>query len=181
MTDPLFIADLATLKTQLRLSGVPASATDTNEIINQAILHARLAFYRRLGGQRVTTLLAIGFVDNPTTDDEILRAIANQTEATLVMCYLLRHLPHAWMDASGDINKRWNDEAPFREVGTEQVAERVTACESAIEENMQLLDGSEDIGDEVSIQTFDGTPDCPTPRIGLSLRGSSRRVTEDPS
>ncbi len=182
MTDPLFVADLATLKATLRLSGVPSGNTDTLAILDEAILRARLAFYRRLGQQRVGVLLATAFSANPTTEDQVLRALANTTETKQVYVELLRKLPNQWMDASGDANRRWNEEAPFRERGPTEGQQEIQRLLDEIEEDMEMLAGEEDLGEEASFKTFNGTPLCTPPRPGDSIRHGGlfkRRLSED--
>ena len=178
MAAPLFVADEATLESKLRLSAVPASATDTQAIIDEAILYARVEFYRELGESRVAALVAITFTEEPTTEDEVLRALANLTEVMMVRCHLLIHLPNTFMDASGDVNARWNEEAPIRERSSMDLEAEIAACKNKIQENLATL-RLNDIDECPEVQTFDGTPDCQTsfptntPRIGMSLRGSS--------
>ena len=178
MAAPLFVADEATLKSALRLSAVPASALDTEAIIDEAILRARLRFYRDLGSARTNVLVALPYTALPTTDDEVLRALANTTEVKLVKCALLRDLPNTFMDASGDVNARWNEEAPVRERGPMELEEELRRCEEEIVAALVDLAGSSGL-DCDEVQTFDGTPDCQTsfptntPRVGMSLRGSS--------
>lgn len=181
MTNPLFVADLATLKAPLRLSGVPSSSTDTLAILDEAILSARLTFYRRLGKQRVAALVGTAYNANPTTEDEIIRALANTTETKMVYAELLRKLPNQFMDASGDAFRKWNEEAPFRERGPADLQREITRLESEIEENMQMLAEEEALEEESLYKTFDGTPDCPPPRPGDSIRPFRlrRRNTED--
>lgn len=182
MTNPLFVQDLATLKAALRLTGVPAEATDTLAILDESILRTRLAFYRRLGQQRVGVLVAMTEVDNPTSEDEVLRSLASTTETKMVYAELLRKLPNQFMDASGDANRRWNEEAPFRERGATDAQREIQRLLDEIEEDMEILSGEESQGDEVSFKTFDGTPVCRPPRPGDSLRfGRSirRNLSED--
>jgi len=178
MAAPLFITDEATLKTRLRLSAVPASALDTEAIIDEAILRARVRFYTDLGASRTNVLVALPFTETPTTDDEILRAICNTTEAKLVYCGLLRLLPNTFMDASGDVNSRWQEEAPTRERGGFELTEELTRCEQEIVHAMVML-AAPNATECDDAQVIDGTPDCQTsfpantPRIGMSLRGTS--------
>jgi len=182
MTNPLFVADLATLKAQLRLSGMPSSATDALAILDESILRARLVFYRRLGQQRVGVLLATVYNANPSSEDEVLRALANTTETKVVYSELLRKLPNQWMDASGDANRRWNEEAPFRERGPTGAQQEIQRLLDEIEEDMEILAGEESIGEESQFKTFNGTPDCTPPRPGDSIRRgglSRRRLSED--
>src|SRR6185436_20608698 len=144
--NPLFVADLATLKERLRLSGVPAAASDTHGIIDECVLRARLAFYRRLGESRVTELLAISYTVDPTTENGVLRALANSVEVDLVRCELMQRLPMAFMDASGDINKRWNEEAPFRERSPLDPGSLLKSLKNRLEEDFQMLAEEEDLG-----------------------------------
>lgn len=174
MTNPLFVQDTPTLKAALRLTGVPSSSTDTLAIIDESVMKARLSFYRRLGVTRVGQLAGITYNANPTTEDEVLRALANVVETKLVYVELLRKLPNQFMDASGTANRVWNEEAPFRERGATSAEKEVQRLLDEIEEDMQMLEGSEDLADETSIKTFDGTPLCRPPRPGDSIRGIRR-------
>lgn len=174
MTNPLFVQDLPTLKAALRLTGVPSSSTDTHAIIDEAILRARLAFYRRLGTTRVGQLSATVYNANPTTEDEVLRALANTVETRLVYVELLRKLPNQFMDASGTANRSWNEEAPYRERGATSAEKEIQRLLDEIEEDMQMLAEEEGLADETSIKTFDGTPVCRPPRPGDSIRGIRR-------
>lgn len=176
MTDPLFVADLDTLKLKVRMKGVPDSNTEALAILDECILQARIQFYRRLGSERVAQLVALPFNMNPTTDDEILRALANTVEVRLVVCCLAQALPHAFLDASGSLCSRWNEEAPLRETPATQREDYLEHCINQIEEDMQLLAAEEEIGDEVDIQVFDGTPECPAPQVGKSLTPWSSRL-----
>lgn len=169
MTNPLFVADLATLKGKIRLAELP-SGSAANAILDEVILVSRLAFYRALGKERVDTLLAISFNENPTTEDEVLRALANSVEVKLVRCNLLRRLPTTFMDASGQVDKVWNEEAPVRELGVLGAEEEIARCMAEIETDMELLKGEESLGDECRVQSYDGTPDCPRPQLGATVR-----------
>ena len=176
MAAPLFVASEAVLKERLRLSAVPASALDTEAIIDEAILLARVRFYSDLGAARTNALVLIPFSETPTTESGLLRAIANTTEVKLVYCSLLRMLPNTFMDASGDVNSRWNEEAPT-DGGFELEAE-LKRCENEIvEAMMRLADPNAVECDEV--QVYDGTPVRQTtfpentPRVGMSLKGPS--------
>jgi len=178
MAAPLFVADEATLKSALRLSAVPASALDTEAIIDEAILRARLRFYRDLGTARTNALVALPYTVTPTTDDEVLRALANTVEVKMVKCQLLRDLPNTFMDASGDVNARWNEEAPTRERGSFELNDELARCEQEIV--AALVDLADTSGlDCDEVQVIDGTPDCQTsfptntPRVGMSLKGPS--------
>jgi len=175
MTDPRFIADLATLKGKLRLTKLPTDSA-ANELLDEAILNARLEFYRRLGGTRVDALAAITFVENPTSANEVLRALANAVEVKLVRVRLMRTIPVLFQDASGDVQRAWNEEAPFREGGVSSTDREIKRIESEIEEDFQMLAGEESQGEESNWRVFDGTPECPPPRPGNNVfRSRSQR------
>lgn len=177
MATPLFVPDEATLESKLRLSSTPASATDTRAILNEAVQRARTRIYRALGASRVTQLLAITYSETPTTGQGILRLLAANVEVKIVYCTLLRMLPNAFMDASGDINKRWNEEAPFRERGPSELEQELLRCESEIIADLDELKDN-DLDACPDVLTFDGTPDCPTPLVGRTLknRSAARRL-----
>jgi len=93
-------------------------------------------------------------------------------------------LPNAFMDASGDLNRRWNEEAPFRERPRSDREREIARLNEEIEQAMQELerDGDESPGDTRSVYTFDGTPDNPEiiPLPGDSLLPrASRTIAED--
>lgn len=185
MATPLFIVDEATLKAKLRLSAVPASATDTESIFDEAILRARVKFYRELGPVRTNQIVALTFTELPTTDDEVIRALANTIEVKMVYCELLRLLPNTFMDASGDTNSRWQEEAPTRERGNFELNDELRRCEDEINSGLQEL-AVPDLGEGDIIQVFDGTPTNvgefgSAPRVGLTLHPFPRRRTQDPS
>lgn len=175
MAVPLFVADEATLKERLRLSAVPASALDTEAIIDEAILRARIRFYKALGTARVNELLAIAFTELPTTDDEVLRAQAFSTEIKMVQADLLRSLPNAFMDASGEVNHMWNETPILRERGFSDLSEELRRLEDEITSGLVDLAAPNDMECN-EVQTFDGTPDPYTgwngsaPRVGRSLK-----------
>lgn len=176
----LFAQDDAWIKARLRLSSVPASSTDTLAIVDDAIADARLEFYRRLGRSRIAKILQTAETASPDTDDEVVRSLAAKTEVRLVRVRLLRDLPSAFMDASGDINKRWNEEAPFRERPTSDREREIRRLLEEIEEDMQILSRSEDPGSELTIFSFDGTPDVPGLLPGDTLLNFNRRsLAED--
>jgi hypothetical protein len=186
MAAPLFVASEAALKSALRLSAVPASALDTEAIIDEAILRARLRFYRDLGATRTNELVALPYTDQPTTEDQVLRALANTVEVKMVKCQLLRDLPNTFMDASGDVNSRWNEEAPTRERGGFDLEEELSRCENEIVAALVDLAAPNTL-DCDEVQVFDGTPDCQTsfpattPRVGMSLKNPTGTGTNLPA
>lgn len=187
MAAPLFIADEVTLKAKLRLSAVPTSATDTEAIFDEAILRARVRFYRELGADRTNAIVALAFTETPITEDGVTRALANTVEVKMVYCELLRLLPNTFMDASGDVDHRWNEEAPTRERGNFELDAELRRCEDEIKNELQEL-AAPVLGECDEVQTYDGTPDPipagtfgSAPRVGLSLKPLTRRQTNDPS
>ena len=166
---PLFVVGgLTELKNKIRLGDLP-SAAPANAILDQAVVDARLEFYRRLGVDRVAAILAYPYSATPSTLEQVLRSVAESTEIIMVRCFLLRRLPVTFMDASGDVNERWNEEAPVRELEGQDRLEEIQRCEAEIERNMALLEGGS-VGSECHIQTWDGTPDVEPPKPGDSLR-----------
>lgn len=170
MTDPYFNADLDTLKAKLRLECLP-DRSSANPILDDGVLWARLQIFRRLGLARSTALKALTYNENPTTDDEVLRALANQVECKLVKVYLIRHLPVRFADSNGDALAEWNSEALFRELGPGSIEDMVMRIETQCEEDFQLLEGEESLGTETTLRTFDGSREdgCPAPTPGAAI------------
>ncbi len=166
---PLFLADLATLKSRLRLSGVP-SGQDAEKIVYEGILRARLAFYRRLGPARVAVLRAISYDENPTDNDSLLRALANTVEVKLVHSTLLDLLPTMFMDGGGNTLEVWNEEAPVRRNDTPEVTKRRLLDE--IEADMEILSGDLQFGEETSWQVTTNVPDTDPPLPGDTAYGN---------
>jgi hypothetical protein len=150
-TAPLFVADLATLKSKIRLSGV-AAANDAEDIINEAILTVRSGFYRELGAARTAVLVALPFNESPTTENEILRAVANITEVKWVRLELMRTLPTMFKDGTAEQNQIFQDEALFRDTTQQQLDADRLLCEQQIAENLDLLRGDESLGTESTIR-----------------------------
>ena len=112
---PVFVADRATLVSRLRLSGV--TATDTEQIIDTAMLTARIGFFDNLGADRVAEIQALTVVDAnaPNTADEIMRVRAEICEIKWVKMLLLRALPNQFMDSMGGQLQTWNEEGIIRD------------------------------------------------------------------
>lgn len=177
----LFAQDDAFIRSRLRLSSVPTSSEDTLAIVADSIARARLSIYRRIGRQRVAHVLLTAEVASPDTDDEVVRSVATGLELKLVERDLLRRLPSAFMDASGDLNRRWNEEAPFRERPRSDQQRELQRLSDEIEEDFQIVAGEESTGDERGILSYDGTPTTEPPLPGDSLLGTQTRpAAEDP-
>lgn len=165
MSNPLFLADLNAMKAELRLSGVPATGEDANVILEDVLLQVRTAFYRRLGITRVGQIVAFATnYTNPSTEPEILRAVAKSTEVKMTWCKLAERLPQLWMDDSGGSWQQFNEQGTFRKMSLRERVEQCERYETEIEENMQLLAGEQALGEETGINctTFsngDGTPE----------------------
>ena len=86
------------------------------------------------------------------------------------------------MDASGEVNKSWNEEAPVRELGVLGAEAEIERCMEEIERDMALLEGDQQIGDECQVKAFDGTPDfCPPPLGGTMRPTTNRYINPDGS
>lgn len=170
---PLFNRNLEELKSALRLSGVCDVSSDASAIIDQAVLVVRGHFYRRLGLARVAELLTFAVSDNPTTEPEILRSIACTTEIKWVKRELLLTLPTHFADGGGSTLKAYNEEAPFRTNSEINIASQRKELREEIEENLEMLSGSETTGNETHVHVFDGTPDTTPCKPYDSIRNKS--------
>lgn len=167
-TTPLFIVDVATLKAKIRLSGV-AAASDADDIINEAVLTVRAGFYRELGSPRVAVIQALAFTENPVTNDQVLRAVANITEVKWVKAELLRTLPLSFMDGNADQNQVFQDEALFRDASQHQIDLERVSLESEIQLNLDLLRGDQSIASEATMRLATISPSVTPPLPGDSI------------
>lgn len=172
-TSPLFVADVATLKSKIRLSGVP-STSDADDIINEAVLTVRAGFYRELGSTQIAAIQGITFVEDPASDDEVKRAVANVTEVKWVKAELMRAMPLMFMDGNAQQDQIFQDEALFRDASQRQLDQERIRLENEVEQAMELLRGDASIGSEGSIridsptesQAVVDTTRYPAPRPG---------------
>lgn len=172
MATPLFNTDEASVKAILRLTSMP-SGDDGQAIFDQAVSDARIRIYRALGVARVAEILTTSLTDTPSTDDEVIRALAASVEIKAIYCRLLRMLPNTFMDASGDVDKRWNQEAPIRERSSSELDDELRRCEREIVSGLATLEAPADDGC-TDVQVFDGSPDTKAPRVGLTLKTGTK-------
>jgi len=163
---PLFSPNYATLMKSLRLTKGLPPGEDGEQMVDDAITAARLRFYAELGASRVLVIQGTSFTQTPTTPAELDRALASRIETLLVRLHLLRVFPSAWMDASGDIHRRWNEEAPFREKSPSAFDKEMIRLEAEIDGLFGDLSGD---ASTATIHVWDGTPDEETPSVGASL------------
>lgn len=165
MSNPLFLADVPAMQQELKLRGIPASGDDALVVLADAILQARLMFHRRLGSTRVGQLVAFNEdYDDPTTNDELLRALAKTVEVKLTWCYLADRLPQNWMDDSGGAWQQYNEQGTFRKMGLREREEQRERFMREIDEAMAILAGDVELGDDNGVNVTTFSPECP-PRL----------------
>lgn len=111
--EPLFNADKDTLLKRVRIK--TADDEQTLALIDQTITEVRLGFYRSITKDRATTIAGYSLTDNPTTDNEILRAGAANTEALWATWLLAQRLPHLFLDNRAAVADSWNEEQLTRD------------------------------------------------------------------
>ena len=165
---PTFVADFDTLKKELRLGEIP-EGKDSEDIIHQAIRDVRLAFWRSLGDSRIRTIQGWSLIDDPTSTNDYLRHLANETEIKWVKYFLTYTLPVLFMDDSGDADMHYNQDPTFRQMSGRQIDNLRKDLWNEVLENLDLLTGDEEAGEEISInvKTFGAVPKPPP--IGSSL------------
>lgn len=167
-TASLFVATVDILKSKIRLSGVE-STSDASSIIDEAVLTVRAGFYRELGSPRVAQIQALPFTENPVTDDQVMRAVANSTEVKWVKAELLRTMPMSFMDGNADQNQVFQDEALFRDASQHQIDLERISLESDIQQNLDLLRGIESIASEASLRVETLAPAIAPPLPGDTI------------
>lgn len=168
---PVFIADMPTLKGQLRLTG--AVLPDALTMIDTATQWARIYIYRELGVDRVAAIVALTYSDNPTTADGITRNKANAVELALVKIYLLRSMPTLFMDASASKQQAWNTEGFLRGTSPSDTQNEIARLQNDIDLWLQELTADDGVtqgyasGGAITV-----CQPCDSPiRVGRSLQG----------
>ena len=138
---PLFAPTEEWLKSRLKLSTVSDNSTDTNASIDQAILKARLMLNGSLGASRVETIQAYTWSETPTTDEELLLAMAATVEIDLCRQQLLRTLNARWLEGSGNERMSWNEAPLMRQQGSFEIKAELQRLEQDIQFALNVLQG----------------------------------------
>jgi hypothetical protein len=92
-----------------------ADDSQTIALIDQTITEVRIGFYRTLTTARATLIAGYTLVDNPMTEEEVLRSGAANTEALWVTWLLAQRLPHLFLDNKASTGDMWNEEQLTRD------------------------------------------------------------------
>lgn len=133
--EPLYNADRDTLLKRVRIE--TADDEQTVALINQTINEVRLGFYRKLTSARATTIAGYSLVENPTTDEQILRATGANTEALWVTWLLAQRLPYLFMDNRSSVGDAFNDEQLTRD--SSGLADFLEALKAQIDEGLGAM------------------------------------------
>lgn len=138
--EPVFNTTVDSIRQRLKLSG--ATQSDTITAIEQAVREVRVGLYEELGSARVDEILTFSSTDNPTTNEELVRARAEQTEVAWVKLILVRELPVIFMDSSGNTSQIWNEESLTRDASSADLNELAKVLESRVHKGLEDLVGS---------------------------------------
>lgn len=163
---PLFVADIGTLKKEVRLDAMESTEARYS-IFERAAISARAAIYSRLGEAATNAWVAIAYAENPTNESGVLRSIANLLEVELVFLRLLDSLPIFFMDDSGGTQHSWNEDGAFRGLDAEEREALKKAKQELVEEYFTMLEAAV-LEDEGSVSAHSAEPDEPRPKLGGS-------------
>lgn len=110
--EALFNSSLDALLKRVRID---KAEEPTLTMVYQAISEVRVGFYSALGIDRVNLIRTYPLVDNPTTDNELMRANAANVEALWVTWVLIPRLPYLFMDNRASVGDSWEDEPLTRD------------------------------------------------------------------
>ena len=164
---PLFNADLDTVKARLRLSGVEVGS-NADDLIQKALEDVRINLFdenRGLGEATVLALRAVTFVENSLLPAELARTKANNLEITWTRLLLLRKMPMLFMDGSTTTHEMWNEE-PLTRAGARQVEAEISRLEDEVISAVADLVSVPTVG----IDIFVIEPEITPPRPGDSIK-----------
>lgn len=147
--EPLY-NEKATLIAKLRLTDT--SDTDTLTLIDQAITDVRLGFYRRLTSARALQIAGYTSVENPTTDEGILRATADNTEVYWVIYKLICILPTMFIETQYAIKNSFDDVPITRD--SESLQKFRDCLWNSIEKGLADLESPKDDAPAGAYQSF---------------------------
>lgn len=164
LMEPLFVSDIDTLKSRLRMSGVDVG--DSAAMLNAVVEEVRLGLFRELGSNLIAELQAIIRSDAPITREELRRLRAENVEYLWCRLLLLRRMPVMMLQSAGDGRHRWNQEGITRDATRNDVTREVNDMWRLV------LDGiAELLGQDTGMLTATVIePDQPPQRPGDSIR-----------
>lgn len=171
MATPVFIASIATLKAQLRLTG--AAQPDALAMIDTAAQQARIYLFRVLGAARILVLQGYAYNAEGTTTAEIARLKANNAELALVRRNLLRTMPTLFMDASGVKREVWNEEGMTRRAQQRELQDEIDRLQLDIDTWLaELVSDDAEIAGDVAASVLTATLPCHSAiSISRSMQG----------
>ena len=141
---------------KLRLTDTTDS--DTLTIVDQAIRDVRLGFYTRLTPARAQEIAALASVENPTTTDETVRAVAEVTEWYWIASKLICILPTMFIETAHAIDESFDDVPITRD--SESLQKFLRCLWNNIEEGLgqMMLPIDDNAGDFQSFSSGAPTP-----------------------
>lgn len=175
---PTFIASMAVLKQQLRLSGTVG--TDALAVIDSAVVKARKRIAATLGAATVIALQGLAYDENAITENALRRARANDLELSLVRVHCLRMMPVLFMQNSGGTKEVWNNEAATRAADPLFLSKEIARIEAEIVEDFAVLaeGGLTEVG---GVQGGCIEPDAlsnPAISVSRSIQGGYHQLTD---
>lgn len=161
---PVFVEDNDALKSKLRLSG-SATGTDSEEVMDEAILQVRADIFDALGSSLVASINATTYSETGTTPDEIRRLKAASVEVFGVKARMLRDAPTFFMDAANGSEQAFNDDGLLRDADTDDT-QLIQYYEAKFLHGLDELKEITDSGPNMTVRTF--SPDSPKV-IGQSI------------
>lgn len=153
--ETLFNEDYETLLKRVRIES--AKDEQTQELVAMSVSEARIGFYKALTSARVNAILAMDLVDNPSTDDEILRKHAANIEVLWVTFLLMERLPNLFMSSGHLVNQVFNEEPLTRDADPAQKA--IESLKQQVDDGLaDLVEVPEDYQSK-SFQAFSVGPD----------------------
>lgn len=165
---PMFFATMDDLRAEIRMSGLQ-DGEEGAILVDRAVSDVRVFFRDRLGGTRLTELLALYAVndafDDPGTDDEFTVARARSAEIVAVRVLLLDSMGSRFVDASANSIDQVLDEGVLRDAAIEDRREVQNALRARLNQLMDRLEGDLVEGDNVGFRAEAlgpaETPPCP--------------------
>ena len=151
-TAPLFHPSYDELLASLGLSGVKDKEIHTT--VDSAVRFTRADLWRRLGLARVQELQAMDHVEQPKTESNHLRTMAEELESLLIRQRLVSMLTPVFLEGGGRGIDEFEDLPLIRQLSGYSKRQEREALQEQIDNLLEILTGEEEAGEDNGVRSF---------------------------
>jgi len=152
--DPIFLSRANLLKA-VRMS--TATDTQTLAVVDSCMQDVRIGIYKALTISRVTEILTYSDVDNPSTEEELIRTSGRIAEINWVMYRLVTVLPVLFVENQYTVQEDFNEEPLTRDATA--LEKFKDGLMKIVWSNLNAMKVPEEVGDGTTMSASIGRED----------------------